>query len=238
LIEFHQTKIALLTIIPDLTIADSAPITTRQLESTIRLTEARARAELREEATEQVCVCMHACLKVTERSCKYKHAKHNASMNLSWKFIIMVTAFCVQYGCRFHNDARLLDCPKQDALDVVEMIKSSLADVLEDEHGQIGMSPCARFSLPVCLDVESKCIDCFLHYYSALNFTKTTFGIQSYLSCRSCFRWFRVPVLSPDFRRGRGMSRGKQSQAFMKALKREAEANGGENIFTEQQVCA
>jgi hypothetical protein len=42
--------------------------------------------------------------------------------------------------------------------------------------------------------------------------------------------------LSPDFRRGRGMSRGKQSQAFMKALKREAEANGGENIFTEQQV--
>jgi hypothetical protein len=31
------------------------------------------------------------------------------------------------------------DCPKQDALDVVEMIKSSLADVLEDEHGQIGM---------------------------------------------------------------------------------------------------
>jgi hypothetical protein len=45
-------------------------------------------------------------------------------------------------------------------------------------------------------------------------------------------------VLSPDFRRGRGMSRGKQSQAFMKALKREAEANGGENIFTEQQVCA
>jgi hypothetical protein len=46
-----------------------------------------------------------------------------------------------------------------------------------------------------------------------------------------------VSVLSPDFRRGRGMSRGKQSQAFMKALKREAEANGGENIFTEQQVC-
>jgi hypothetical protein len=33
------------------------------------------------------------------------------------------------------------------------------------------------------------------------------------------------------------MSRGKQSQVFMKALKREAEANGGENIFTEQQVC-
>ncbi len=58
LIEFHQTKIALLTIIPGLTIADSAPITTRQLESTIRLTEARARAELREEATEQVCVCV------------------------------------------------------------------------------------------------------------------------------------------------------------------------------------
>ena len=32
---------------------DSTPITTRQLESLIRLTEARARAELREEATEQ-----------------------------------------------------------------------------------------------------------------------------------------------------------------------------------------
>ena len=32
---------------------DSTPITTRQLESLIRLTEARARLELREEATEQ-----------------------------------------------------------------------------------------------------------------------------------------------------------------------------------------
>ena len=32
---------------------DSTPITTRQLESTIRLTEARARLELREVATEQ-----------------------------------------------------------------------------------------------------------------------------------------------------------------------------------------
>ena len=32
---------------------DSTPITTRQLESLIRLTEARARVELREEATEQ-----------------------------------------------------------------------------------------------------------------------------------------------------------------------------------------
>ncbi len=82
LIELNQTKITHLTVIPDLTIADSAPITTRQLESTIRLTEARARAELREEATEQV--CMYACLKVTERSCKYKHAKRHASMNTPW----------------------------------------------------------------------------------------------------------------------------------------------------------
>jgi hypothetical protein len=32
---------------------------------------------------------------------------------------------------------------------VVEMIKSSLADVLEDEHGQIGMRSCVRFCQPV-----------------------------------------------------------------------------------------
>ena len=32
---------------------DSCPITTRQLESLIRLTEARARLELREEATKE-----------------------------------------------------------------------------------------------------------------------------------------------------------------------------------------
>jgi hypothetical protein len=53
----------------------------------------------------------------------------------------------LQSYCRFH-DARLRDCPKQDALDVVEMIKSSLADVLEDEHGQIGMCQCVRFCQP------------------------------------------------------------------------------------------
>lgn len=33
--------------------SDSTPITTRQLESLVRLTEARAKMELREEATEQ-----------------------------------------------------------------------------------------------------------------------------------------------------------------------------------------
>jgi hypothetical protein len=92
----------------------------------------------------------------------------------------MVTAFCVQCGCRFHNDARLRECPKQDALDVVEMIKSSLADVLEDEHGQIGMRPFAHFCPPSCLVLELSCIYRFLHYYSALNFTNVTFGIQSY----------------------------------------------------------
>ena len=57
--------------------ADGAPITTRQLEATIRLAEARARAELRETVTEQ------------------------------------------------------------DARDVIEIIKASLADILEDEHGLI-----------------------------------------------------------------------------------------------------
>ena len=33
--------------------SDSTPITTRQLESLVRLTEARAKMELREEATQQ-----------------------------------------------------------------------------------------------------------------------------------------------------------------------------------------
>jgi DNA helicase MCM8 len=63
----------------------------------------------------------------------------------------------------------------QDAHDVVEIIKTSLQDVLEDQHGQI------------------------------------------------------------DFRRGRGMSRGKLCQAFMKALKREAETTDNQT-FTEPQA--
>jgi hypothetical protein len=78
-IELNQTKIVHLTVIPDSTIADSAPITTRQLESTIRLTEARARAELREEATEQVRV-----RRKRENSCKSKHAKQYAGIQISW----------------------------------------------------------------------------------------------------------------------------------------------------------
>ena len=56
----------------------------------------------------------------------------------------------------------------------MEIIKSSLADILEDEHGQI------------------------------------------------------------DFRRGRGSSKSKQAQQFMKALKKEVEKKDGDDIFTDQ----